>query len=109
MIDYLDEDVAYLIGLIMGRGQIVETDRHFLIRIAFPFHKPDLEEFDQFSGFVASIAAKILPRLKELIGTAELSVHEEKSNVSILAEIGQQNMIVRNIKMIMQNLDYASF
>ncbi|MCD6417459.1 hypothetical protein J7M00_01585 [bacterium] len=109
MIDYLDEDVAYLLGLITGRGEIVVNDRHFFISIHFPFQKTELEGMDQFSGFVASVASSILPRLKNLLGASvELSVYEDK-NVAIIAEFNKENMIVRNLGLILGTTNYRDF
>jgi len=49
--DYLDEDVAYFVGLLVGRGEIAETQDRWIAVIDFPFVRPNLEGFDRFADF----------------------------------------------------------
>jgi hypothetical protein len=64
MIDYLDEDVSYLIGLIIGKGEIIEEGNRWICTIEFPFVKPKLERFDRFSDFLTSIITSVFLVLK---------------------------------------------
>jgi len=43
MIDYLDPDIAYLLGLIVARGEIVESGSYVTITIEFPFKNLEVE------------------------------------------------------------------
>lgn len=43
MIDYLDEDVAYLLGLIVARGEIIESRVTSSVLISFPFRNLQVE------------------------------------------------------------------
>jgi len=51
--DYLDEDVAYFVGLLVSRGNISRTQDHWIAVIKFPFVRPNLEGFDRFADFLS--------------------------------------------------------
>jgi hypothetical protein len=108
--DYLDADVAYLIGMILGRGTLVDDGARFVITITFPFVNPELEGYDQFAGFVASIASTVLPRLKALLGdTVNLSISPQE-DVTFTAEFPSRHIVIRNLKLILQDqLEYKRF
>lgn len=112
MIDYIDEDVAYLIGLIIGRGRIIENDNDFTIVIEFPFRDKILEGVDQFKNFVFSISTTMIPRLSELLGTSSIIFNTDNDNekIHLKIELNKNNMIVRNIKLILDNrLSYSEY
>ncbi len=109
-VDYLDVDVAYLIGMITGRGVLVDDRTRFVITIKFPFVNPELEGHDQFASFVTSIVSTTLPRLKALLGdTVNISTSPQE-DVTFTAEFPSTHIVVRNLKMILENyLDYKEF
>ena len=110
MFVYLDNDIAYLLGMIIGRGIIAEKEGRWIITIEFPFIKPELEGHNQFAGFVTSIVAHTLPRVKSLLGEAvDLSVVQEKM-VRFTISLPTTHIVVRNFKQILgENLDYSKF
>lgn len=108
--DYLDVDVAYLVGMIVGRGILVDDGARFIITIRFPFVNPELEGYDQFASFVTSIVNSVLPRLKALLGeTVNLSTSPQE-DVTFRAEFPSTHIVVRNLKLILEDcLDYKRF
>lgn len=109
-VDYLDADVAYLVGMITGRGVLVDDGSRFIITINFPFVNPELEGYNQFASFVTSIVQTVLPRLKALLGeTLDISTSPQES-VTFRAEFPSTHIVVRNLKLILENhLDYREF
>lgn len=107
---YLDTDVAYFVGMITGRGILVDDGTRFVITIKFPFVNPELEGYGQFAGFVTSIVSTVLPRLKALLGeTVNLSTLPQE-DVTFRAEFPSTHIVVRNLKLIFENrLDYKRF
>jgi hypothetical protein len=98
----LDEDVAYFVGLLVGRGKITETQDRWIAVIDFPFVCPNLEGFDRFADFLSSIVTTVLPRLKALLGERiDLSCSPEKQ-VAITVELPERHLAVRNLRMILE-------
>lgn len=111
VMDYLDEDVAYLIGMIVGRGVIVEREGRWTITIEFPFVNPELEGYNQFAGFVTSILTRTLPRVKALLGEAvDISVEPERKMVQFTVNLPSTHLVVRNFKQLLgEHLDHSKF
>lgn len=109
MVDYIDNDVSYLIGMIIGRGKIIDDGTRFTLSIEFPFVNPDLEGHNVFDGFLRSITYTMLPRLRNLLGpTLELSPIQERINFKV--EFPSQHLVVRDLKLILgDHLTYADF
>ena len=110
VVDYLDKDVAYLIGMIIGRGVIAEKEGRWTITIEFPFVIPELEGYNQFASFVISILTRTLPRVKSLLGEAvDLSVVPERM-VQFTINLPSTHLVVRNFKQLLgEHLDYSKF
>lgn len=108
--DYLDADVAYLVGMIIGRGVLIDDGTRFVITIKFPFVNPELEGYGQFASFVTSIVSTALPRLKALLGeTVNISTSPQE-DVTFKAEFPSTHIVVRNLRLILENrLDYKQF
>lgn len=111
MIDYLDNDVAYLIGLIIGRGTIIVKNGVFKIIITFSFRSTVMDGEDQFSGFLKSIISKIKPRLNDLLGfNVDVSTNDITKDVNIEIRLPENSLIVRNLKLILNNnINYENF
>jgi len=109
-IDYIDADVAYWVGMIIGRGTIVDDGTRCIITIKFPFVKPELENYDQFAGFVTSIVSTVLPRLKALLGEGVNLSTSPQEDVTFRVEFPSTHIVVRNLKLILEDrLDYKRF
>jgi hypothetical protein len=108
--DYIDADVAYWVGMIIGRGSIVDDGTRCIITIKFPFVKPELEGYDQFAGFVTSIVSAVLPRLKALLGEGVNLSTSPQEEVTFKVEFPSTHIVVRNLKLILEDrLDYKQF
>jgi len=101
-VDYIDWDVAYLLGLIVGRSKIIENDKFFIVIITFPFQSPDIEGYQQFEGFVSSISTRIYPRIRKLIGNHVDLKFDKDNNIAELHLIFEkESLIVRNFKLLL--------
>lgn len=99
---YLDPDVAYLLGLIVGRGQIAVSGNETRISINFPFKKPKVEEFDQFTGFTRSVY-KVRRRIENLVeGDVEVQENEEAGEVRLNLSFRRKPVSLRNIQILLQ-------
>ncbi len=104
-IDYIDADVAYLLGLIMARGRISESGGVKQVIIEFPYRSL---EVDGFAGTVHTSDAiklglqQIQERVLELTGSDVSIVSGEKS-VSLVLRFLRNTMVWRNILMHTQN------
>lgn len=100
--DYLDEDVAYLVGLLVGKGKVTEEKDRWIAVIEFSFVRPILEGYDRFADFLSSIVATVLPRLKALLGDqVNLSCTPER-RVAITVELPSRHLAVRNIRLLLE-------
>ncbi len=110
MPDYLDGDVAYLMGMVIGRGVITEKEGRWTVTVEFPFINPELEGYDQFAGFVTSILTRTLPRVKSLLGEAvDISVVPERK-VQFTINLPSTHLVVRNFKQLLgEHFDYSEF
>ncbi len=113
MIDYLDEDVAYLLGMLVARGTIYEHRGHYTISIEIPYSNIQIDDppYD-FSGdrnaLLVSID-KIINRLSELT-TNTPTKRAGDNSVSIVFEIPRRTIFVRDIEMLLnKKKDYTEF
>ncbi len=108
--DYLDEDVAYFVGLLVGRGKISEDQDRWIAVIDFPFVLTRLEGLDRFADFLSSIVTSVLPRLKALLGErVNLSCVPDK-RVAITVELPASHLAVRNLRLILgERQSYREF
>ncbi|MHA1196165.1 MAG: hypothetical protein ACTSRH_09320 [Promethearchaeota archaeon] len=113
MIDYLDEDVAYLLGMLVARGTIQEERGHYIIKIEIPYSNiqiddPPYNSLINKNSLLVSID-KIINRLSELTTNTPRKIIGDNS-VSILFEIPRKTLFVRNILMLLENKkDYTEF
>jgi len=99
---YLDPDVAYLLGLIVGRGQITMSENETAISINFPFKKPEVEGFDQFTGFTKSVY-KVRKRIENLVeGDVDVQENEEAGEVRLNLSFRRRPISLRNIQLLLQ-------
>jgi hypothetical protein len=110
--DYIDYDVAYLIGQIVARGTISEVGRVKTITIQFPFKNLEVEglkkKFDQQQELVAGLQ----PAIKRITELTETDVRQEKSekSVTLILESLKNTMFWRNIRLLtMKKSSYYEF
>lgn len=104
MIDYLDADVAYLLGLIVARGSLSETGGVKRIVIEFPFRNLKAEgirkKIIQRDQILLSLDSTI-QRIQELTESNVKKV-PGKQSVSLVIESLKETMFLRNIKSLLR-------
>lgn len=109
---HIDGDVAYFLGLLIGRGTISNTEhvRQILIEFSYSSLKAQgaSSTFDQETAIRLGIE-NIRERLIELLGTDIRTIRKENS-VDLLAMFTRNTMIWRNILLITDgNMSYPYF
>jgi hypothetical protein len=103
-LDYIDEDVAYLIGLITARGEIVDQAEVKRISIEFPFRNLEVEgikkKVTQRDRILLSLD-RVINRVNELADVNVRQIEGEHS-VYLVLETLKNTMFLRNIKMLMK-------
>jgi hypothetical protein len=105
MIDYIDEDVAYLLGMIFARGKFIEKDSLKSFEI-------ELENTSLFAYGIDSVykhkteiivsLSKIRERISELL-EVELRQRETKNSIILFAHFTKATMGWRNLRMLTNN------
>ncbi|MHA1492006.1 MAG: hypothetical protein ACTSRI_20440 [Promethearchaeota archaeon] len=113
MIDYLDEDVAYLLGMLVARGTISEHRGHYTIAIEIPYSyiqidDPPWNSEGDRNALLVSVDV-IINRLSELT-TNTPNKRPGENSVSIVFEISRRTLFVRDLQMLLDNKrDYTEF
>lgn len=108
--DYIDPDVAYLLGLIVARGQIIQNSSLYKIIIEFPMgnlqiEARDLEGQTQKFDIRTSIhlgMGQIRERLIELMD-CDVKVNSTDNNNSMILTMTRRTMAWRNILMHLEH------
>ena len=112
VVDYIDADVAYLLGLITGRGRISESGGVRQITIEFPYR--DLQVEGSSGSYDADISIRlglqeIQERLLELTG-ADITITPKENSVALILRFIRNTMVWRNILMhIEERTGYEHF
>ncbi len=97
--DYIDEDVAYLLGLIVGRGTLNESGGQRQIVIEFSYVTLIVEgttsSFDQADAITVGLV-NIQRRLQNLLGVS-IDIVDKPNSRELVARFNTNNMIWRNI------------
>lgn len=103
--DYLDEDVAYLLGLLLVRGQLRQTDGVKQLILDFPFKNLEAasvrRKFNQRNEILLSLMP-IRERINELL---EVNLRQElgEHSVQLIADFTKNTMAWRNLRMLTQS------
>ena len=101
MTDYIDEDVAYLVGLLAASGNFSTREDMTTILIEFPFRTEKMEGRDTYAYFVAGVAQTILPRVQKLLGPAASFHSSRRSHVAIRIQLPAEHLALRDLRMIL--------
>ncbi len=97
--DYLDGDVAYFMGLVIGRGTIMETPGQRKLCIEFPYTSLEVEgissSFDQQTAIRLGLS-EIRERLLDLLDT-DIAIVRKEGSVDFVIRFIRNSMIWRNI------------
>jgi len=103
-IDYLDEDVAYFLGLLTARGEMSQSGNVRRITIEFPFKSLQVEgitkKYEQKNEFIVGLQQSI-KRISELT-EANISTSDTEHSVVLTIESIKNSMFWRNINLIMR-------
>lgn len=110
--DYMDEDVAYLVGLILVRGTLIEERDIKRLAIEFPYRSLEATgistSFNQREALQSSANA-IRDRLNELLDV-DLKVENLNNSVIISSVFTKNTMAWRNLKLLLGGkTSYAEF
>lgn len=98
--DYMDVDLAYILGLIYGRGSIIERGEDSRIKIEFIFKTKELEEVQEITDIDNAIKisfATIRDRIRETLG-CEVRTCSEGASSTLLLLFYQKNLSWRIIR-----------
>ena len=101
VIDYIDADVAYLLGLITARGRISESGGVKQVIIEFPYRSLEVDglsgTFDTNTSIRLGLQ-QIQERILELTG-ADVSIASSGNSVNLVLRFLRNTMVWRNILM----------
>src|SRR5688572_23526678 len=104
--DYIDADVSYLLGLIIGRGTITESGGVRRLIIEFPYSSLSAEgitsSFDQETSIRLGLD-DIRERLLDLLDT-DIKIVRKEGGVDFLARFQRPSMMWRNILYITEGV-----
>ena len=105
VMDYLDEDVAYFLGMLVARGSILIDSGTYIITIEIPYTNiqiddPPYNDHGDVNALLRSVD-KIIRRLKELI-TDDVDKIEGDRSVSIVITVKKRNILVRDLEMLLK-------
>lgn len=99
--DYIDADVAYLLGLITARGKISEDSDVRRIIIEFPYKSLEVEgisaRFDTDNSIKLGLQ-QIQERILDVTG-ADVSISSTDSSITLVLRFFRNTMVWRNILM----------
>jgi len=104
IVDYLDPDVAYLLGMITARGKFIENRGNRTLIIDFPYKNLIAigikSKFDQETHLSISINV-IRDRIYELIET-DTKINKIDGSIQIVMRFLRNSMVWRNLRFLMQ-------
>lgn len=101
LVDYIDADVAYLLGLITARGELSESNGVKQILIEFPYKSLTVEGITGTYDTNASIRLglqQIQNRIMEVTG-ADVVITSSESSAALVIRFLRNTMVWRNIMM----------
>jgi hypothetical protein len=104
-IDYIDEDVAYFLGLLTARGEISQSGNVKRIAIEFPFKNLEVDgitkKYEQKNQLIVGLQPSI-KRISELT-EANILPSDTEHSVILAIESIRNSMFWRNVNLIMKN------
>jgi hypothetical protein len=113
--DYIDADVSYLLGLIMARGTIINSQEgHNIRQLTIEFPKSSLEvkginlTFDQDTSIKLGLL-NIRERLTELLDT-DITIHAKTNSIDLIIRFMHNSLVWRDILLLTnQAISYRHF
>jgi len=110
LIDYLDEDIAYLLGLIVARGEIIEGRVMTSILITFPFRNLEVEGLTKSYKNPVELSLtldKIVNRIRRL--DVDVRKETQEKACQLVIESRRRNLFMRVIRMFLKGKSYLEF
>lgn len=105
VIDYLDSDVAYLLGMLVARGELLASENTYRIIVHFPkgalLAQGETIQFDTDKEIRLGME-KIRERLVELLGV-DIRTVDAGESWDLVARMTRNTMAWRNINMLLGN------
>jgi len=102
MIDYIDEDVAYLLGMIFARGRFSEDGRLKTLEIEIEYKNLEAEGlktvFNQKDQLILSVS-KIRDRINELLDV-DIRMDARENAILLYAHFTKNSMAWRNLRLV---------
>jgi hypothetical protein len=102
MIDYIDEDVAYLLGMIYARGRLSEQERIKILEIDIEYKSLEAEGthtvFNQKNQIILSVN-RIRDRINELL-EVDIRLDERESSLVLFGHFTKNSMSWRNLRLL---------
>ncbi|MDW8396012.1 MAG: hypothetical protein RMM31_07200 [Anaerolineae bacterium] len=113
-VDYLDADVAYLLGLIVARGELVESPFDYRIIINFPSSAIQVQGINLSLDQQTEIKLGLLDisnRLRNLLeADIDLPASSQEGDYALTVHFRRRNLAWRNLRMLLgEATDYRSF
>ncbi len=110
--DYLDVDVSYLLGLIIGRGTLLQDKGLFVLTIEFPFKNLQVQGISRVykqDEAVQLTVYRIRERVASLIGT-EVQVISDSHSVILKTTFVNETIALRDLRLLLGGLgSYRNF
>lgn len=101
--DYMDADVAYLLGMTVARGTLVQSEQVRQLIIEFPYSSLHLlgesSEFDQETEIILGLHS-IRNRLLDLL-EADIEIVHKQNSVDLVVRFLRNNMVWRNLHLLL--------
>jgi len=104
LIDYMDPDVAYLFGMVLGRGTLLEDGQNRLLVIEIEFNTLEAQGITKVFDNRRDLALGIMDvreRINELL-EVELRQRRSKNTVRLTARFSKNTIGWRNLKLLTQ-------
>lgn len=104
--DYIDPDVAYLLGLIVARGVLTESNGVYQLVIEFPYQNLEVQGIDDKTYNVPDSIHigldKIRNRILELMG-GDIVIHDTKESYQLIVRLNKKTIAWRTIILHLEN------
>lgn len=103
--DYIDHDVAYLLGMIVGRGTIIDTPDSHRIIIQFPYQNLHIDDEETGLDVPTSIElglSRIQTRIVDLLGCQYRQV-DSKTSIDLVLSFPSRTLAWRDILLHLEN------
>lgn len=112
--EFITEDVAYFLGMVVGKGTLIHGNENTKLMIQFPFKNLEAEGITQSYDtplYLSNSVDRILSRLRRLGFNIEKNVDEESKSVSLIINWHEYDISSQLLHFLLngEHSDYHSF